>query len=102
MSQEVNEYLAGVASAQVCLFGILLEQIDREWGGQVKQGFAEELRRIVAMSAASPDKQHPGQTMIFNSLLRWLSPPANPGWTPVVIEGSARGRQAQAASESGI
>ena len=87
MNQELNTFVTGLASAQISLFGILFRHLDNHLGDGIKRDFADELGRIMAVSAQKGEPLPPGQRVIFEQIVEWLKS-SERGWTPVVIEGA--------------
>ena len=94
MNQDISNCIAGIASAQISLFGILFKHLDERLGGEIKRDFADELGRIIAISEQSGQPIQPIQRIIFEHIADWLKS-SERGWTPVVIDG-AKAAQAMA------
>lgn len=91
MTQQFNDYLAGLASAQISLFGILAEHLDRCVAPGLKQEVAADLRRILDLAAKQQEALPECQRMIFEQVVAWLGRRER-GWTPVVVRGSLHSR----------
>jgi hypothetical protein len=91
MNPELNHCITGLASAQISLFGILFKHLGVHLGDEIKRDFADELSRIMAISAQSGEPIQPCQRVIFEQIVDWLKAPER-GWTPVVIEGARAGQ----------
>lgn len=94
MNQDLSNCIAGLASAQISLFGILFKHLDARLGGEIKRDFADELGRIIAISEQSGQPIQPIQRIVFEHIADWLNS-SERGWTPVVIDG-AKAAQAMA------
>lgn len=91
MNQDISNCIAGLASAQISLFGILFKHLENRLGGEIKRDFADELSRIIDISEQSGQQIQPCQRIIFEHVVDWLKS-SERGWTPVVIDG-AKGAQ---------
>uniref|UniRef100_A0A9E7ZK83 Uncharacterized protein n=1 Tax=Bosea sp. NBC_00436 TaxID=2969620 RepID=A0A9E7ZK83_9HYPH len=97
MTQEdLSSCIAGLASAQISLFGILFKHLENRLGGEIKHDFADELSRIMAIAEQSGQPIQPFQRIIFEHIADWLKSPER-GWTPIVIDG-AKATQATASA----
>lgn len=91
MNQDLSNCIAGLASAQISLFGILFKHLDNRLGGEIRRDFAEELCRIIEISDQSEQQIQPCQRLIFEHIVDWLKS-SERGWTPVVIDGAKAAR----------
>ena len=91
---DLSTFIAGLASAQISLFGILFKHLENRLGSEIKRDFADELGRIIAVAEQSGQPVQPFQRIIFEHIADWLKSPER-GWTPVVIDG-AKAAQAMA------
>lgn len=91
MNQDLSNCIAGLASAQISLFGILFKHLDNRLGGDIRRDFAEELCRIIEISDQSEQQIQPCQRLIFEHIVDWLKS-SERGWTPVVIDGAKAAR----------
>lgn len=91
---DLSNCIAGLASAQISLFGILFKHLENRLGGEIKRDFADELSRIMTIAEQSGQPIQPLQRVIFEHVGDWLKSPER-GWTPVVIDG-AKAAQAMA------
>jgi len=87
MNQDFSNCLAGLASAQISLFGILFKHLENRLGDEIRRDFADELSRIIAISEQSGQQIQPFQRIIFENIADWLKS-SERGWTPVVIDGA--------------
>ena len=87
MNQDLSNCIAGLASAQISLFGILFKHLENRLGSEIKNDFADELSRIIAISEQSGQQIQPFQRIIFEHIADWLKS-SDRGWTPVVIDGA--------------
>lgn len=87
MNQDLSNCIAGLASAQISLFGILFKHLENRLGGEIKRDFAEELSRIIDISDQSEQQIQPCQRLIYEHIIDWLKS-SERGWTPVVIDGA--------------
>lgn len=87
MNQDLSNCIAGLASAQISLFGILFKHLENRLGGEIRRDFAEELCRIIDISDQSEQQIQPCQRLIFEHIVDWLKS-SERGWTPVVIDGA--------------
>ena len=87
MNQDFSNCLAGLASAQISLFGILFKHLENRLGDEIRRDFADELSRIIAISEQSGQQIQPFQRIIFENIVDWLKS-SERGWTPVVIDGA--------------
>ena len=87
MNQDFSNCLAGLASAQISLFGILFKHLENRLGSEIRRDFADELGRIIAISEQSGQQIQPFQRIIFENIADWLKS-SERGWTPVVIDGA--------------
>lgn len=95
MTQEdLSSCIAGLASAQISLFGILFKHLENRLGGEIKHDFAGELSRIMAIAEQSGQPIQPFQRIVFEHVADWLKSPER-SWTPIVIDGA---RAAQGAA----
>ena len=95
MTQEdLSHCVAGLASAQISLFGILFKHLENRFGSGIKNDFADELSRIMTTAEQSGQPIQPFQRIIFEHIADWLKSSGR-GWTPVVIDG-AKAAQAMA------
>ncbi|MCR4521970.1 MULTISPECIES: hypothetical protein [Bosea] len=93
---DLSTCIAGLASAQISLFGILFKHLENRLGSEIKRDFADELGRIIDISEQSGQPIQPFQRIIFEHIADWLKSPER-GWTPIVIDG-AKAAQAMAAT----
>lgn len=91
---DLNTCIAGLASAQISLFGILFKHLENRLGSEIKRDFADELGRIIDIAEQSGQPIQPFQRIIFEHIAEWLKSPER-GWTPIVIDG-AKAAQAMA------
>ncbi len=84
---DFSNCIAGLASAQISLFGILFKHLENRLGGEIRHDFADELGRIIAISEQSGQPIQPMQRIVFQNIADWLKS-SERGWTPVVIDGS--------------
>lgn len=84
---DLNTCIAGLASAQISLFGILFKHLENRLGSEIRRDFAEELGRITDIADQSGQPIQPFQRIIFEQVADWLKS-AERGWTPVVIDGA--------------
>lgn len=91
---DLSNCIAGLASAQISLFGILFKHLENRLGGEIRRDFADELGRIIDISEQSGQPIQPCQRVIFEHIVDWLKS-SERGWTPVVIDG-AKAAQAMA------
>ncbi|BCB17324.1 hypothetical protein [Bosea sp. ANAM02] len=84
---DFSNCIAGLASAQISLFGILFKHLENRLGGEIRRDFADELGRIMAISEQSGQPIQPMQRIVFQNIADWLQS-SERGWTPVVIEGA--------------
>lgn len=87
MNQDLSNCIAGLASAQISLFGILFKHLENRLGSEIRRDFADELSRIIAISEQSGQQIQPFQRIIFENIADWLKS-SERGWTPVVIDGT--------------
>ena len=87
MNQDLSNCIAGLASAQISLFGILFKHLENRLGSEIKNDFADELSRIIAISEQSGQQMQPLQRIVFENIADWLKS-SERGWTPVVIDGA--------------
>lgn len=87
MNQDLSNCIAGLASAQISLFGILFKHLENRLGSEIRRDFADELSRIIAISEQSGQQIQPFQRIIFENIADWLKS-SERGWTPVVIDGA--------------
>ena len=87
MNQDFSNCLAGLASAQISLFGILFKHLENRLGDEIRRDFADELSRIIAISEQSGQQIQAFQRIIFENIVDWLKS-SERGWTPVVIDGA--------------
>lgn len=87
MNQDLSNCIAGLASAQISLFGILFKHLENRLGSEIRRDFADELGRIIAISEQSGQQIQPLQRIVFENIADWLKS-SERGWTPVVIEGA--------------
>ncbi len=87
MNQDLSNCIAGLASAQISLFGILFKHLENRLGGDIRRDFADELGRIIAISEQSGQEIQPLQRIVFENIADWLKT-SERGWTPVVIDGA--------------
>ena len=91
---DLGTCIAGLASAQISLFGILFKHLENRLGSEIKRDFADELGRIMDIAEQSGQPIQPFQRIIFEHIADWLKSPER-GWTPIVIDG-AKAAQAMA------
>ena len=96
MNQDLSNCIAGLASAQISLFGILFKHLENRLGGEIRRDFADELGRIMDIAEQSGQPIQPFQRIIFEHIADWLKSPER-GWTPIVIDG-AKAAQAMASA----
>ncbi|WP_306227569.1 hypothetical protein [Bosea beijingensis] len=94
VNQDLSNCIAGLASAQISLFGILFKHLENRLGSEIRRDFADELSRIIAISEQSGQQIQPFQRIVFEHIADWLKS-SERGWTPVVIDG-AKAAQAMA------
>jgi hypothetical protein len=87
MNQDLSNCIAGLASAQISLFGILFKHLENRLGSEIRRDFADELGRIIAISEQSGQQIQPLQRIVFENIADWLKS-SERGWTPVVIDGT--------------
>jgi|GEM_PF-2509076 len=87
MNQDISDCLAGLASAQISLFGVLFKHLENRLGDEIRRDFADELSRIIDISEQSGQQIQPFQRIIFEHIADWLKS-SERGWTPVVIDGA--------------
>lgn len=87
MNQDISNCIAGLASAQISLFGILFKHLENRLGSEIKRDFADELSRIMDIAEQSGQPIQPFQRIIFEHIADWLKSPER-GWTPIVIDGA--------------
>ncbi len=88
MTQEdLSNCIAGLASAQISLFGILFKHLENRLGSEIRNDFADELSRIMTIAEQSGQPIQPFQRIIFEHIADWLKS-SERGWTPVVIDGA--------------
>jgi hypothetical protein len=87
MNQDLSNCIAGLAGAQISLFGILFKHLENRLGSEIRRDFADELGRIVAISEQSGQQIQPLQRIVFENIADWLKS-SERGWTPVVIDGT--------------
>ncbi|WP_377843519.1 hypothetical protein [Bosea sp. UC22_33] len=87
MNQDLSNCIAGLASAQISLFGILFKHLENRLGSEIRRDFADELGRIIAISEQSGQQIQPLQRIVFENIADWLKS-SERGWTPVVIDGA--------------
>ena len=93
-TDDLSTCIAGLASAQISLFGILFKHLENRLGSEIKRDFADELGRIMDIAEQSGQPIQPFQRIIFEHIADWLKSPER-GWTPIVIDG-AKAAQAMA------
>lgn len=84
---DLSTCIAGLASAQISLFGILFKHLENRLGSEIKRDFADELGRIMDIAERSGQPIQPFQRIIFTHIADWLKSPDR-GWTPIVIDGA--------------
>jgi len=84
---DLSNCIAGLASAQISLFGILFKHLENRLGSEIKNDFADELSRIMTVAEQSGQPIQPFQRIIFEHIADWLKS-SERGWTPVVIDGA--------------
>jgi hypothetical protein len=87
MNQDLSNCIAGLAGAQISLFGILFKHLENRLGSEIRRDFADELGRIIAISEQSGQQIQPLQRIVFENIADWLKS-SERGWTPVVIDGT--------------
>lgn len=98
MTSELHEYMTGIASTQISLFGLLVDHLERE-GVLDKSKFAGELRNIVELSQQSEKPLQRYQAMIFDQVIGWMAKKEH-HWTPVVINGKDNSASAEKIRQS--
>lgn len=93
---DLSTCIAGLASAQISLFGILFKHLENRLGSEIRRDFVDELGRIIDIAEQSGQPIQPFQRIIFEHIADWLKSPER-GWTPIVIDG-AKAAQAMAAT----
>ncbi|WP_089173712.1 hypothetical protein [Bosea sp. AS-1] len=88
MNDELRDYLTGIASAQISLFGLLVDHLERE-GILDKSKLSGELQNIMKISEHSEKPLQRYQAMVFDQVINWLAS-GKPQWTPVVIQGDGQ------------
>ncbi len=84
---DFSNCIAGLASAQISLFGILFKHLENRLGSEIRRDFADELGRIIAISEQSGQPIQPMQRIVFQNIADWLKSSEH-SWTPVVIDGA--------------
>ncbi|MDX2143552.1 MAG: hypothetical protein SFV19_09365 [Rhodospirillaceae bacterium] len=85
MVNEPVHLIEGIATAQISLFGMLIDHLDRQ-GEMDKAKFRDEMAAVLRISEARSQVLQPHHHMIFKGVISWLS--AQPQtWTPVVVGG---------------
>lgn len=88
MNDELRDYLTGIASAQISLFGLLVDHLERA-GALDKAKLSEELQSIMKISESSEKPLQRYQAMVFDQVISWMAT-GKPQWTPVVIQADGR------------
>lgn len=87
MNQDLSNCIAGLASAQISLFGILFKHLENHLGSEIRRDFADEIGRIIDISEQSGQPIQPFQRIVFEHIADWLKS-SERSWTPVVIDGA--------------
>ena len=85
MNDELRDCVTGIASAQVSLFGLLVDHLERE-GVLNKSKLSAELQNIMRLSEQAGRPLQRYQGMVFDQVVAWMAQD-KPTWTPIVIEG---------------
>lgn len=86
MNQQINDFIAALAGAQISLIGILLSHLDEKTGQDIRSSFTADLKRILVLDDERGRTIPPCQRMIFEQVANWVSPAMR--WRPVIITGS--------------
>lgn len=85
MANQPAHLIEGIATAQISLFGMLIDHLDRQ-GEMDKAKFCDEIAAVLRISEARSHVLEPHHHMIFKGVISWLSAPPKT-WTPVVVGG---------------
>ena len=77
---DLGTCIAGLASAQISLFGILFKHLENRLGSEIKRDFADELGRIMDIAEQSGQPIQPFQRIIFEHIADWLKSPDCADW----------------------